>query len=78
MEHVGTKTITVSSNYQVPKWGNDLLHVILRDRVVDANFKRLIISSDKVYIYEKHFSESQIYTCKYAKLLFLLHFLYYL
>ena len=48
MEHVGTKTITVSSNYQVQKWRNDLLHVISRDRVVDANFKRLI-SSDKVY-----------------------------
>ena len=46
------------------KWRNDILHVISRDRVIDSNFKRLI-SSNKVYVCEKHFSEGQIYTCKY-------------
>ena len=35
---------------QVQKWRNDLLHVISRDRAVDANFKRLISSEKYIFM----------------------------
>ena len=45
------------------KWRQEFLNVVTRDRVIDINLKTLI-SKNKVYICEKHFDPSQIYTCK--------------
>ena len=46
------------------KWRKDLIHVITRDRIVDSHLRKLIAGS-RLYICEKHFEPSQIYTCKY-------------
>ena len=45
------------------KWRREMLNVITKDRVVDANFKKQI-ENDHVYVCEKHFMECDMYICK--------------
>ncbi|XP_047135769.1 uncharacterized protein LOC124812779 [Hydra vulgaris] len=42
------------------KWGDDLIHVITKDRVVDASLRERI-RTRKLFIWEQHFSVDQYY-----------------
>ena len=46
------------------EWRREMLNIITKDRVVDANFKKQV-ENDHVYVCEKHFRECDMYICKY-------------
>ena len=60
-KNVGIFKIPSASNQE---WRSVMLNIITKDRVVDAGFKQQI-SNNTVYVCEKHFSEDEIYRCKY-------------
>lgn len=45
------------------KWREQLLNIVIRDRVVDAVLQKQI-DKDSVHICERHFSPDQLYICK--------------
>ena len=46
------------------EWRREMLNIITKDRVVDANFKKQV-DNEHVYVCEKHFRECDMYICKY-------------
>ena len=60
------------SIFKVPKanndvnksWGDELINIITKDRVIDAPLRKRI-ELRKLYICERHFSADQYYKCKY-------------
>ena len=46
-------------------WRKELLSIITRDRVVGKDFQKKI-DNDTVHICSRHFTEDQVYVCKYA------------
>ena len=46
------------------EWRREMLNIITKDGVVDANFKKQV-ENDHVYVCEKHFRECDMYICKY-------------
>ena len=57
--------IPVAKDISNASWRSELLKVVTKDHILDANL-RILIASDKIYICEKHFGEDDIYNCKFV------------
>lgn len=53
-----------ASNSFNSEWRAKLLNLITRDRLMDESFKKQL-DADRIYICERHFSQEQLYICKY-------------
>ena len=56
--------LPTAKNETMDEWRREMLNIITKDRVVDANFKKQV-DNEHVYVCEKHFRECDMYICKY-------------
>ena len=63
MKAIGIFKLPKARNKEYAKWRTDWLNTILKQRVVDPEFRKLI-QNDTVFTFQYHFHKEDIIECK--------------